>query len=213
MTEKVDYKVLYKDLYLPKTVPARVNVPAMAFFAIDGKGDPNEEDGAYKKAVEILYTLSYTVKMSKLGKNAPEGYFEYVVPPLEGLWTLAGGAPVGDSIVKSDLIWTSLIRQPEFVDEAVFDWACAEAAAKKKIDCSGARFEVFEEGLCVQCLHIGSYDEEAATVEKIERYIADNGLVNDISDTRHHHEIYLGDPRKGDPAKRKTVIRIPVRRK
>lgn len=213
MPEKIDYKNLYKDLYLPKTSPCVIDVPEIMFFAVDGKGDPNEEGGAYKKAVEVLYALSYTVKMSKTGSRNLKGYFDYVVPPLEGLWDLSGGAPVADHIVKNDLVWTSLIRQPEFVDAAVFEWACAEAAVKKKLDCAAARFEIFKEGLCVQCMHIGSYDEEAATIEKIRRFTEANGLVNDISKTRRHHEIYSGDPRKGDPSKRKTVIRIPVRKK
>lgn len=212
MSDKLDYKKEYKDLYAPKTAPAEILVPPIKFIAVNGAGDPNEEGGAYKNTVGLLYTLSYTIKMSRMGGNAPEGYFDYVVPPLEGLWWMADGSHGVDYSRKSDFCWVSMIRQPDFVTPEVFQWACGEARRKKDVDPSAARLETLDEGLCVQCMHIGSYDEEPATVAKIESYIRENGLVNDIGDVRRHHEIYLSDPRKADPAKLKTVLRVPVRK-
>lgn len=208
--EKLDFKKAYKNLYLPKTAPMILDVPQMSFIMVDGKGNPNEENGSFQKAVELLYALSYTIKMSKMGKSVPEGYFEYVVPPLEGLWWFENGAPF-DFTQKEQFCWTAMIRQPDFVTDAVFAWACAEVKEKKQLDVSTAHFEAFTEGLCVQCMHIGSYDKEPETVEKMMRFMEANALKNDIGPTRHHHEIYLSDPRKADPAKWKTVLRYPVK--
>jgi len=208
----VDFKKEFPDLYLPKAAPSLIDVPPMTFIMIDGQGDPNEEEGAYAAAVGLLYALSYTIKMSKMGGAAPAGYFEYVVPPLEGLWWMAGDVPGVDFHRKDQFCWTGMIRQPEFVTEDVFRAACEAAARKKKLDTAPARLARFEEGLCVQCMHVGPYDAEPATVEKMERFIKDNGLVLDLSPARKHHEIYLGDPRKTAPDKLKTVIRHPVKR-
>ncbi|MGE4485385.1 MAG: GyrI-like domain-containing protein [Oscillospiraceae bacterium] len=206
-----DYKKEYKDLYLPKTAPVKIRVPPMTFIMADGAGDPNLEGGAYQNAVGLLYALSYTIKMSRKAKSAPAGYFDYVVPPLEGLWWMADGFPGVDYSRKSDFRWISMIRQPEFVTPEVFDWACGEVRRKKGADPSAARLETLDEGLCVQCMHIGPFDDEPATAAKMEVYIKENSLINDIGSVRRHHEIYLGDPRRGDPAKMKTVLRIPVR--
>ena len=211
MSDKLDYKKEYKDLYMPKKSPSKIVVPPMAFITISGKGDPNEEGGAYQKALQILYALTYMIKMSKMGKNMPQGYFEYVVPPLEGLWWMADGYPGVDYGRKNEFAWISMIRQPEFVTPQVFSWACDEVRQKKELDPTAARLETLDEGLCVQCMHLGPYDEEPATVAKLENYIQEKGLINNIGPERHHHEIYLSDPRKGDPAKRKTVLRIPVK--
>jgi hypothetical protein len=211
MSDKLDYKKEYKNLYMPKNTPSKIDMPPINFIMVSGVGDPNEEGGAYQQAVGLLYALSYTIKMSRLGGKAPEGYFEYVVPPLEGLWWMAGGFKGVDFTRKSDFCWVSMIRQPEFVTPKVFGWACSEVRKKKGVDPSPARFETFEEGLCVQCMHIGPYDDEPATLAKIEDYISKKGLINDIGDIRRHHEIYLSDPRKGDPSKIRTVLRIPVR--
>lgn len=211
--DKLDYKKEFKDLYMPKTKPSLIQVPQMAFIMIDGTGDPNT-GAEYKEAMELLYGLSYTIKMSKMGKEKPDGYFEYVVPPLEGLWHMAGGIYDGLAITdKKDFCWTSMIRQPEFVTPEVFEWA-KESLQKKKpeLDLSKARFQVWEEGLCVQAMHKGSYDEEAATIEKMERFIESAGLEADFSEERRHHEIYLSDPRKTAPANLKTVIRHPVKK-
>lgn len=209
--DKLDFKKAFKDLYLPTEKASTIFVPKMTFIMVDGKGDPNQTDGEYAKAISVLYALTYTIKMSKLGKNTPKGYFEYVVPPLEGLWWFADGGPFRlDS--KEHFCWTAMIRQPAFVTQAVIEWACLETAKKKPdIDVSKARLCEFEEGLCVQCMHIGPYDSEPETVRKMDAFTTEQGLVADFSDTRHHHEIYLNDPRKGDPAKMKTVVRHPVR--
>lgn len=215
---KLDYKKEFKDLYLPKTQPMEIIVPKMIFIMVDGKGNPNDEDGEYKKAVELLYALSYTIKMSKDIKKELDNYFDYVVPPLEGLWWLEDDDM--DFGKKYKYIWTSMIRQPEFVTKKVFELACNEVKKKKPhIDISKARFEGFDEGLCVQCMHIGPFDNEKLTVEKIDKYIIENNLVNDISGinedgkVRRHHEIYLSDPRRCNIERMKTVIRHPVRRK
>ena len=206
-----DFKKEYKALYLPKTKPEIVDVPPMKFVAVRGEGDPNETDGAYQAAIGVLYAVSYTLKMSYKGSRRMEGFFEYVVPPLEGFWWQEGREGF-DYAEKSRLSWISAIRLPEFVTQEDFDWAVAEAAAKKKLDTSKAFFYMLEEGLCVQMLHLGSYDSEPATVALMDRYVEENGYVNDLSATRLHHEIYLSDPRKSEPAKWKTVIRHPVRK-
>lgn len=218
MTEaKVDYKKEYKDLYMPKAEPCLIDVPEMCFIMVDGKGNPNEEGGEYKQAVELLYGLTYTIKMSKMGSNKPKGYFEYVVPPLEGLWWLKDEEDT-DFKAKEKYCWTSMIRQPEFVTSEVFEWACGELAVKKPgLNTAKARLQVFKEGLCVQMMHIGPFDTEPESNAKIESFIRDKGLHNAISDVqedgivRRHHEIYLGDPRKIKPEKMKTVLRHPVK--
>lgn len=208
-----DYKKEYKALYLPKEMPSIVEVPSMQYAAVRGHGDPNEPDGEYGRAVAVLYGTSYTIKMSYKGSRKVDGFFEYVVPPLEGFWWMEGGAPGVDYRNKSGFNWISIIRVPEFVTEEVFAWAKEEAQRKKGIDTSLAELITVSEGLCVQCLHIGSYNEEPATVAKMDRYLLEQGYENDISDLRRHHEIYLSDPRKVSPERMKTVIRHPVRPK
>lgn len=202
-----DYKKEYKDLYMPKCAPVQADVPAMGYFCVRGKGNPNTcED--YKAALEILYGLSFTVKMSKMSGDTPAGYFEYVVPPLEGFWWMEED---GDPADKDKYCWLSMIRQPEFVDGNVFAWAKERLFAKKpQLDLSKAEFRVIREGLCVQAMHLGSYDDEPATFARIDAYIRDNGLERA---GRYHHEIYLGNPRKVAPEKLRTVLRVPVRRK
>ena len=208
-----DYKKEYKALYLPKEMPSIVEVPSMQYAAVRGHGDPNEPDGEYGRAVAVLYGISYTIKMSYKGSRKVDGFFEYVVPPLEGFWWMEGGAPGVDYRNKSGFNWISIIRVPEFVTEEVFAWAKEEAQRKKGIDTSLAELITVSEGLCVQCLHIGSYNEEPATVAKMDHYRMEQGYENDISDLRRHHEIYLSDPRKVSLERMKTVIRHPVRPK
>ena len=210
MADIVDYKKENKDLYLPKTEPALIKVPEMVFAAVNGQGSPNEPGGEYKKAIEVLYGIQYTVKMSKKGKFVPAGYFDYVVPPLEGLWWLPDNT--FNFKDKSSYLWISMIRLPEYVNNDVFKWASGEAAKKKKINTEKAYLFKFSEGLCVQCMHIGPYDNEPKTLSRMDDFMAQNKLTKDINDKRRHHEIYLADPRKTDPAKLKTVLRIPVRK-
>ncbi|MCI2047535.1 MAG: GyrI-like domain-containing protein [Faecalibacterium sp.] len=207
-----DFKKEYKEFYMPKAKPEIVTVPKANYIAVRGKGDPNEEDGAYKKAVGILYAVAYTIKMSKMGDHRIEGYFDYVVPPLEGLWWQDGVDGV-DNTDKSAFHWISLLRLPDFVTERDFAWAVQTAAQKKKLDCSAAEFLAVEEGMCVQILHIGPFDDEPASVALMDRYLAQQGYENDFSDGRLHHEIYLSDARKVAPEKWKTVIRHPIRKK
>ncbi len=210
--EKIDYKKTEKHLYMPKQ-PAIVEVPEMVFFAVDGRGDPNTAP-AYAAAMEILYGLSFTVKMSKMGGEEPEGYFEYVVPPLEGLWwtddpAFDGRAPAD----KNRFYWTSLIRQPDFVTEEVFSWALEKLARKKpELDLSGARFWRWREGLCAHILHVGPYDAEPASIDKLSAFTAEQGCAPDFTPDRRHHEIYLSDPRRTAPQRLKTLIRHPVRK-
>lgn len=206
----VDYKKEHKDLYLPAAEPVLVEVPAIAFAAFDGKGDPNEPGGEYKSAVEVLYTIQYTIKMSKKGTALPKGYFDYVVPPLEGLWRLGKDLDLKN---KAQFTWTSMIRLPEYADKDVFAQACDEAAKKKKTSTEKAYFFNFTEGLCVQCMHTGAYNEEPKTLKLIDAFIRENNLQKDLDDKRRHHEIYLSDPKKTAPEKMKTVLRIPVRAK
>ena len=207
-----DFKKEFKEFYMPKGKPEIVVVPKMNYIAVRGKGNPNEEDGEYKKSIELLYGIAYTLKMSKKGDHKIEGYFDYVVPPLEGFWWQENADGI-DYCHKENFQWISVIRLPDFVTKADFDWAIEEATRKKKMDFSKVEFLEIEEGLCVQCLHSGSYDEEPATVAAMDKFIADNGYENDISDTRRHHEIYLSDARKVAPEKLKTVIRHPIRKK
>lgn len=204
-----DYKKEYKEFYLPPGAPVITDIPAMNFVAVQGSGDPNAEDGEYKRAIGVLYAVSYTLKMSRLGGRRIEGYFDYVVPPLEGLWMTGGHA--FDYFRKDTFRWVSMIRLPDFVTEADFLWAAAQAESKKKVDCSAARFFSLTEGPCVQCMHVGRYDDEPATISAMHDYAAANGYALDVSDARPHHEIYLGDPRRTKPENLRTVIRLPVK--
>ncbi len=206
-----DFKKEYKEFYMPKGKPEIVTVPKMNYIAVRGKGNPNEEDGEYKKSIELLYGIAYTIKMSKKGDYKIEGYFDYVVPPLEGFWWQENVDGI-DYSHKENFQWISVIRLPDFVTKADFEWATEEATRKKKMDFSKVEFLTLEEGLCVQCMHSGSYDDEPATVAAMDKFIADNGYENDISDTRRHHEIYLSDARKAAPEKLKTVIRHPIKK-
>lgn len=206
-----DFKKEYKEFYLPKNRPEIVTVPPANFIAVRGRGDPNEEGGAYQQAIGVLYALAYTLKMSYKTDYRIEGFYDYVVPPLEGFWRQEGAAGV-DYGNKAAFRWISVIRLPAFVTEKDFRWAVETAAKKKKLDCSGAEFLTVEEGLCVQILHLGPFDEEPASVALMDAYIREKGYVNDLSDLRQHHEIYLSDARKVEPAKWKTVIRHPIRK-
>ena len=207
-----DFKKEYKEFYMPKNKPSIIDVPAMNYIAVRGKGDPNEEGGDYKKAIEILYSVAYTIKMSKKGTHEIEGYFDFVVPPLEGFWWQDGVEGV-DYSDKSSFNWISVIRMPVFVTKEEFEWAVKEAEKKKGIDCSKAEFITITEGECVQMMHIGPYDDEPAAVAVMDEYIEKMGYKNDFSATRLHHEIYLSDVRKTAPEKLKTVIRHPIVRK
>ncbi len=209
MNQQFEFIKEYKELYQPKTVPAIIDVPEMVFLAVDGKGNPNDLDGEYGKAVGLLYALSYTIKMSDKSKTQLAGFYAYKVAPLEGLWQMSGGVPGVDYNNKDKFEWTSMIRQPEFVDETVFEWACGEVRRKKALDTSRARLLRFREGLCVQMMHIGPYDAEPASVERMDAFLAENGYRNDLG-LRRHHEIYLGDPSKSAPEKLKTILRHPV---
>lgn len=206
-----DFKKEYKEFYLPKKKPEIITIPSMNYIAIQGKGNPNEE-GEYKQAIGILYAVAYTIKMSKMGDHRIEGYFDYVVPPLEGFWWQEGREDF-DYLDKSEFQWISVIRLPEFVTKDEFDWAVEEVSRKKKMDCSLAKFLTLEEGLCVQMMHIGSFDDEPETVALMNRYLQENGYQNDFSEKRRHHEIYLSDVRKVPKERWRTVIRHPVRRK
>ena len=205
-----DFKKEYKEFYMPASKPSIVTVPPMNYIAVRGEGDPNAEDGAYKQAIGLLYGIAFTIKMSKMGNHRIEGYFDYVVPPLEGFWWQEGIQGINYTH-KERFQWISVIRLPDFVTKDDFDWAVAEAERKKKMDFSKAEFLTYNEGLCVQCMHIGSYDDEPATVEQMHRYIEEKGYTLDITDKRLHHEIYLSDARKVAPEKLKTVIRHPIR--
>lgn len=206
-----DFKKEYKEFYLPPAKPEIVTVPAMNFIAVRGKGDPNEEEGAYKQAIGLLYGIAFTIKMSKKGDHRIEGYYDYVVPPLEGLWQQEDSQGM-DYSRKDKLCWISMIRLPDFVTRADFEWAVSEAERKKKQDFSKVEFFTYDEGLCVQCMHIGPYDSEPATVALMDAFTEQEEYVTDISDTRLHHEIYLSDARKTAPDKLRTVIRHPIRR-
>lgn len=206
-----DYKKEYKEFYLPKAVPQLVSLPPMQYLAVRGKGDPNEEGGVYQQAIGLLYGVAYTLKMCRKAGYEIDGYFDYVVPPLEGFWYQEGADGV-DFAHKNAFCWISVIRVPDFVTRADFDWAVAEATRKKKQDFSAVEFLTVDEGLCVQMLHVGAYDDEPASVARMDAFLAQNNCVNDFSAARMHHEIYLSDPRKTPPEKRKTVLRHPVRK-
>ena len=207
-----DYKKEYKEFYLPKKKPEIVTVPKMNYIAVKGCGDPNKEDGEYKNSISILYALAFTIKMSKLTDYRIEGYFDYVVPPLEGFWWQQGVMQI-DYSRKDAFQWISVIRLPDFVSEKDFNWAKQQVKTKKGIDCSNAQFLTIEEGLCVQIMHIGSYDDEPDTITLMDQFIKENGYINDFSNTRMHHEIYLSDARRVAPEKLKTIIRHPIRKK
>lgn len=207
-----DYKKEYKEFYMPKNTPAIVEVPVMNYIAVRGSGDPNEENGAYKNSIGLLYGIAYTLKMSYKGPHKIEGFFEYVVPPLEGFWWQDGMRETIDYKDKGAMHFISVIRLPDFVTKADFEWAVEEATKKKKQDFSQVEFFSYDEGLCVQCMHLGSYDDEPETVRSMHVFAKENGYEPDISAERLHHEIYLSDPRKCDAGKLKTVIRHPVKR-
>lgn len=206
-----DYKKEYKEFYMPKAKPEIVTVPKMNYLAVRGSGDPNVEGGEYKASIGLLYAIAFTIKMSKMGSHKIEGYFDYVVPPLEGFWWQDGEEGI-DYAHKESFQWISVIRLPDFVSEADFKWAISEATAKKKQDFSKVEFLTIEEGLCVQCMHIGAYDDEPATIALMHEYMEQQGYLLDITDLRKHHEIYLSDARRVAPEKLKTVIRHPIRR-
>lgn len=205
-----DFKKEYKEFYLPKCKPEIVTVPEANYIAVCGQGDPNEEGGAYKTAIGILYAVAYTIKMSKLGDHRIDGYYDFVVPPLEGFWWQEGIDGI-DYSNKSSFHWISVIRLPDFVTKKDFDWAVAEATKKKKMDCSKAEFLTVNEGLCVQIMHIGPYDNEPATVAVLDAFLAEHSYENDFAENRLHHEIYLSDARKVAPERWKTVIRHPIK--
>lgn len=206
-----DFKKEYKEFYMPAKKPSIIEVPPMNYIAVRGKGDPNDENGEYKKSIGLLYGIAFTIKMSYKGEHKIDGYFDYVVPPLEGFWWQEGVDGI-DYAHKENFSFVSLIRLPDFVSKADFEWAVAEATKKKKRDFSKLEFLTYTEGLCVQCMHIGSYDEEPATVALMDEYIKEKGYVNDLNEERLHHEIYLSDARRVAPEKLKTVIRHPIKK-
>ena len=206
-----DFKREYREFYLPKNTPEIVTVPAANFIAVQGSGNPNEEDGAYQKALAVLYAVAYTLKMSYKTDYRIEGFYDYVVPTLEGFWWQEGTDAINYAD-KSGFCWISVLRLPDFITPADFEWAVKTASRKKKLDCSAAEFLTIEEGLCVQILHQGSYDDEPKTVAKMDRFLAEQGYQNDMDGPRRHHEIYLSDPRRTAPEKCKTVIRHPIRK-
>lgn len=207
-----DYKKEYKEFYMPKATPSIVEIPKMNYIAVRGTGNPNEENSEYKKSIELLYGIAYTIKMSYKGSHKIDGFFEYVVPPLEGFWWQDGLTGTFDYNNKDSMHFISVIRLPDFVTKEDFNWAVDEATKKKKQDFSKAEFLTYDEGICVQCMHKGSYDDEPATVKLMDEYIKGNGYEPDISDTRLHHEIYLSDPRRCDAGNLKTVIRHPIKK-
>ncbi len=206
-----DYKKEYKEFYMPKSKPALVNIPIMNYIAVRGKGDPNAENSEYKQSIGLLYGVAFTIKMSKMGDHKIDGYFDFVVPPLEGFWKMIDGGEI-DYSHKEKFEFISVIRLPDFVTVEEFEWAKKTASEKKKTDFSKVEFLTVNEGLCVQCMHIGSYDDEPRTVSLMHDFLEQNAYVEDISEKRQHHEIYLSDARKTAPEKLKTVIRIPIRK-
>ena len=208
-----DYKKEYKEFYMPKNKPRIVKIPKMNYIAVRGKGNPNDENGEYKQTIGLLYAIAFTIKMSYKGTHKIEGYFEYVVPPLEGFWWQDGMNDSIDYNNKDQMNFISIIRLPDFVTKKDFDWAVGEATNKKKLDFSKVEFLTYDEGICVQCMHIGSYEDEPTTINLMHEYMKDNDYKLDITDKRLHHEIYLSDPRKCDASKLKTVIRHPIRKR
>ena len=206
-----DFKKEYKEFYLPPKKPTIVIVPKINYMAVRGKGDPNDEGGEYKNSIGLLYAIAFTIKMSYKSTHKIDGYFEYVVPPLEGFWWQDGVQGI-DYAHKENFNFISAIRLPDFVAKADFDWAVQEATKKKKADFSKVEFFTYDEGVCVQCMHIGSYDDEPKTVALMHEYMNVNGYDLDITESRYHHEIYLGDPRKCAAEKLKTVLRHPIKK-
>lgn len=206
-----NFKKEQKDLYNPGKRPMVIDVPAMNYLAVRGHGDPNAADSEYQQSIPLLYAVAYTIKMSKKGDHQIPGYFDFVVPPLEGYWWQEGVKGI-DYDHKEKFSFISMIRMPDFVDQATFEWAVKEASVKKRLDLAKVEFLSQHEGLCVQALHVGPYDDEPATVKKMHELMADKGLQLDINDHRHHHEIYLSDPRRSQPEKLRTIIRIPVKK-
>ncbi|MBR1749224.1 MAG: GyrI-like domain-containing protein [Bacilli bacterium] len=206
-----DFKKEYKEFYLPKNTPSIIKIPKMNYLAVRGSGDPNEENGDYQNTIGLLYGVAYTLKMSYKGTHKIEGFFEYVVPPLEGFWWQEGVKGM-DYNHKEKLNFISLIRLPDFITEEDFNWAIEEATKKKNQDFSRVEFLEYEEGLCVQCMHLGSYDDEPNTTQKMHEFIKEQGYELDINENRYHHEIYLSDPRKSEKDKLKTVIRHPIKK-
>ena len=206
-----NFKKEQKDLYNPGKRPMVIDVPAMNYLAVRGHGDPNAADSEYQQSIPLLYAVAYTIKMSKKGDHQIPGYFDFVVPPLEGYWWQEGVKGI-DYDYKEKFSFISMIRMPDFVDQATFEWAVKEASVKKRLDLAKVEFLSQHEGLCVQALHVGPYDDEPATVKKLHELMADKGLQLDINDHRHHHEIYLSEPRRSQPEKLRTIIRIPVKK-
>lgn len=207
-----DYKKEYKEFYMPKSKPSIVSIPKMNYIAVRGKGNPNDENSEYKESIGLLYAIAFTIKMSYKGTHKIDGYFSYVVPPLEGFWWQEGNKEGIDYKSKDKFNFISVIRLPDFVTKRDFDWAIEEATNKKHQDFSKVEFLTYDEGLCVQCMHIGSYDDEPETVKLMHEYMKENGYELDISDKRFHHEIYLSDPRRVDASKLKTVVRHPIKK-
>ena len=206
-----DFKKEYKEFYMPPRKPTIVDIPQMNYLAVRGKGDPNADDGEYKASIGLLYAIAFTIKMSKLGDHRIDGYFDYVVPPLEGFWRQEGVKGI-DYTRKGDFEFISVMRLPDFVTRAEFEWAMGEATVKKKADFSKVEFMTLTEGLCVQMMHIGPYDDEPASIKLMEDFAREQGYEIDLSDARRHHEIYLSDPRRTAPDKLKTVLRHPIKR-
>ena len=207
-----DYKKEYKELYKPKDKPSIINVEKANFIAVRGVGDPNSENSEYKQSISLLYPIAYAIKMSKKGDYKIDGYFDFVVPPLEGFWWQEGIKGV-DYANKDSFNFISLIRMPDFVTKEVFEWAIEETTRKKKEDFSKVEFFTYDEGLCVQCMHIGPYNDEPITVEAMHEYMIEQGYELDITDERFHHEVYISDVRKTSPEKLKTVLRHPIKKK
>ena len=205
-----DFKKEYKEFYMPKGKPNIVTVPTMNYIAVRGIGDPNDEGGEYKRAIGLLYSIAFTIKMSKKLDHQIDGFFDYVVPPLEGFWWQDGVVGI-DYSNKASFHWISVIRLPDFVKKKDFEWAIKEATLKKKQDFSKVEFFTYDEGLCVQCMHIGPFDNEPKTVQLMHDFIEKNGYELDITNKRLHHEIYLSDARKISPDRLKTVIRHPIK--
>lgn len=208
-----DYKKEYKEFYIPKNKPSIVEIPKMNYIAVRGKGNPNDENSEYKATIGLLYAIAFTIKMSYKGNYKIDGYFEYVVPPLEGFWWQDGSRNGIDYGKKDNFNFISVIRLPDFVTKKDFDWAIEEATKKKNEDFSNVEFLSYDEGVCVQCMHIGSYDNEPETVDIMHKYMLKNGYELDINENRLHHEIYLSDPRRCDESKLKTVVRHPIKKK
>jgi len=207
-----DYKKEYKEFYMPKNKPSIIKIPKMNYIAVRGKGNPNDADSEYKASISLLYTIAFTIKMSYKGEYKIDGYFEYVVPPLEGFWWQEGNKNTIDYNQKDKLSFISIIRLPDFITKKDFEWAICEASKKKKQDFSKVEFLSYNEGICVQCMHIGDYDNEPETINLMHKYMIENGYELDITETRLHHEIYLSDPRRCETSRLKTVIRHPIKK-